>query len=266
MAGTQAQASTVDPTRWLATLQTWTPAEPLDALVAFINLLINAAGPARVEGLDGLIAHTGATSRSGREKLERLRKWSEKMRAAPQFWPPHFVRRRDVSIRIKAIIDKAPRPLNRFEVERKYRKFAPVPATGLSQELKEMARRGEIDRFGQGLYWRKGTAGNPHESQAQQIYRLVHDAPGHRMRTAELVIVCTFGTSASCDCRVSSLFAFGAFCFGALRYLKPVDLNGRAARDFLDRRGSGNDGASNQKQDCCADSDAHSHAPRRAPT
>jgi hypothetical protein len=188
MAEAQAQVFTVDPTKWLATLQTWTPAEPLGALVAFINSLINAAGPARVQGLDGLIAHTGATTRSGREKLERLRKWSEKMRADPQFWPQHFVRRRDVSIRIKAIIDKAPRPLNRFEVERKYRKFAPVPATGLSQELKEMARRGEIDRFGQGLYWRKGTAGNPVESQAQQIYRLVHDAPGHRMRTAELVI------------------------------------------------------------------------------
>lgn len=155
MAETQAQVSTVDPPKWLATLQTWTPAEPLDVLVAFINSLIKAAGPARVEGLDGLIAHTGATSRSGREKLERLRKWSEKMRADPRFWPQHFVRRRDVSIRIKAIIDKAPRPLNRFEVERKYRKLAPVPATGLSQELKEMARRGEIDRFGQGLYWRK---------------------------------------------------------------------------------------------------------------
>jgi hypothetical protein len=188
MAETQAQVSTVDPTKWLVTLQTWAPAEPLDVLVAFINSLINAAGPARVEGLDGLIAHTDATTRSGREKLARLRKWSEKMRTDPQFWPQHFVRRRNVSIRISAIIDKARRPLNRFEVERKYRKFAPVPATGLSQELKEMAKRGEIDHFGQGLYWRKGTAVNPYESQAQQIYRLVHGAPGHRMPTAELVI------------------------------------------------------------------------------
>jgi hypothetical protein len=45
------------------------------------------------------------------------------------------------------------------------------------------------------------------------------------------------------------------------------DLNGTAARDFLDRRGSGNDGASDQKQDGCADSNAHSGGEgRSAPT
>ena len=62
-------------------------------------------------------------------------------------------------------LDKAPRPLNRFEVERKFRKFRDVPPSGLSQELKEMAKRGEIDRLAAGLYWRKGTAGKPYESQ-----------------------------------------------------------------------------------------------------
>jgi hypothetical protein len=48
-----------------------------------------------------------------------------------------------------------------------------------------------------------------------------------------------------------------------------IDLNGTAARDFLDRRGSGNDGASDQKQDGCADSNViamASDVPRRAPT
>jgi hypothetical protein len=188
MAGTQAQASTVDPAKWLATLRVWVPTEPLEVLVALINSLIEASGPARVEGLDALIAHTDGTTRSGREKFERLRQWSDKMRADPPYWPQLFVRPRAVSILIKAILDKASRPLDRFEVERKFRKFRDVPPSGLSQELKEMAKRGEVDRHAQGLYWRKGTAGKPYESQTQQLYRLAHDAPGHRMRNAELAL------------------------------------------------------------------------------
>jgi hypothetical protein len=117
-----------------------------------------------------------------------LRQWSDKMRADPLYWPQRFVRPRAVSILIKAILDKAPRPLDRFEVERKFRKFRDVPPSGLSQELKEMAKRGEIDRLAAGMYWRKGTAGKPYESQTQQLYRLVHDAPGHRMPNAELAV------------------------------------------------------------------------------
>jgi hypothetical protein len=39
-----------------------------------------------------------------------------------------------------------------------------------------------------GLYWRKGTAVKACESQNQQLYRLVHDAPGHRMPNAELAV------------------------------------------------------------------------------
>jgi hypothetical protein len=47
----------------------------------------------------------------------------------------------------------------------------------------------EIDRLAAGLYWRKGTAPKRYESQAQQLYRLVHEAPGHRMRNADLAVV-----------------------------------------------------------------------------
>src|SRR5262245_11224615 len=187
MAGTQAQASTVDPTKWLATLRVWVPTEPVEVLVALINSLIEAAGPVRVQGLDTLIAHTDGTRRSGREKFERLSRWSHKMRASRLYWPQLFVRPRAVSILIKSILDKASRPLDRFEVERRFRKFRDVPPSGLSQELKEMAKRGEIDRHAAGLYWRKGTAGS-YETQNQQLYRLTHDAPGHRMRNAELAV------------------------------------------------------------------------------
>ncbi len=80
------------------------------------------------------------------------------MRADPLYWPQLFKRPREVSILIKGILDKSSRPLDRYEVERKYGKFREVPPSGLSQELKEMAKRGEIDRLAAGLYWRKGTA------------------------------------------------------------------------------------------------------------
>src|SRR4029077_15875494 len=176
--GTQTQESTFNPARWLATLREWVPAEPTEVLVGLINSLIEASRRARVEGLDALIAHIDGTTRSGREKFERLRRWSDKMRADPWYWPQRFVRPRTISSLIKPILDKASRPLDRFEVERKFRKFRKVPPSGLSQELKEMAKRGEIDRLAHGLYWRKGTAVSAHESQAHRLYRLVHDAPG----------------------------------------------------------------------------------------
>jgi hypothetical protein len=187
MTRTQAQES--NPVRWLATLREWVPSEPVEVLVAFINSLIEASGPARVDGLDDLIAHTAGITRSGREKFERLRQWSDKMRADPRYWPQRFVRRRVVSILIKSILDKSSRPLDRFEVERKYRKVRDVPPSGLSQELKEMAKRGEIDRLAAGLYWRKGTAVKAYESQTRQLYRLVHEAHGHRMPNADVAIV-----------------------------------------------------------------------------
>jgi hypothetical protein len=188
MAGAQAQASTVDPVKWLATMRLWVPTEPMEVLVALINSLLEVSGPVRVEGLDGLIAHTDGTTRSGREKFERLRGWSDKMRADPRYWPPTIVRQRSVSIIINEILNRSSRPLTIFEVEEKFRKFRDVPPSGLRQELKEMARRGEIDRHFAGRYWRKGTVGIPYESQAQRLYRLVLDAPAHRMSNADLAV------------------------------------------------------------------------------
>ena len=180
--------STVSPAKWLAIVREWVPSEPVEVLVGLIKSLVKASGPVRVEGLDSLIAHTDGTTRSGREKFERLRLWSHKMRADPRYWPQLIKRPREVSILIKGILNKSARPLDKFEIERRYSKFREVPPSGLSQELKELARRGEIDRIAQGLYWRKGTAPKRHESQAQQLYRLVHDAPGHRMRNADLAV------------------------------------------------------------------------------
>jgi len=179
--GAQAQESTVNPEKWFAILREWLPAKSGEALVDLINSLIEAAGPARAEGLDELIKHTNETTRSGREKFERLRQWSVKMRGHPQYWPPIFKRAREVSILIKRILDKSSRPLNRFEVEQKFRRFRKVPPSGLSQELKEMAKRGEIDRVAAGLYWRKGTAGKPYESRGESRMGVAAHSLGRRL-------------------------------------------------------------------------------------
>jgi hypothetical protein len=110
------------------------------------------------------------------------------MRSDPRFWPQLFERDRPVSVLIKKIVDESPRPVARRDVERKFRKYRKVPSTGLGQELKELANRGEIDRLKLGVYWRRGTASTAYESDFQRMYKLVYRAPDHRMREAELAV------------------------------------------------------------------------------
>jgi hypothetical protein len=194
MATQAEQRSTVDPEKWLAIIQGWLPAEPREVGVDFINSVIEAAAAGNslrresLERLDGFIVHTDGTTRSGREKFDTLLRWRDKWLNDPLDWPPQFERARPVSVLVKQIVDEASGPVDTYYVERKFRKFRDVPPTGLSQELKTLAKRGEIDRHKAGLYWRKGTAAKPYESQTQQLYRLAHDAPGHRMPQAELAV------------------------------------------------------------------------------
>jgi hypothetical protein len=194
MATQAEQRSTVDPEKWLAIIQGWLPAEPRQVGVDFLKSVMEAAAAGKsvrresLERLDGFIVHTDGTTRSGREKFERLLRWRDKWLNDPLEWPPQFERARPVSVLVKRIVDEASGPVDALYVERKFRKFRGVPPTGLSQELKELAKRGEIDRHNAGQYWRKGTAAKPYESQAQQLYRLAHDAPGHRMPNAELAV------------------------------------------------------------------------------
>ncbi len=186
------QRSTIDPEKWLAIIQGWLPAEPREVGVDFINSVLKAAAAGNsvrresLERLDGFIVHTDRTTRSGREKFETLLR--DKWLNDPLDWPPRFERARPVSVLVKRIVDEASGPVDTSYVERKFRKFRDVPPTGLSQELKELANRDEIDRHKAGLYWRKGTTPKPYESQTQHLYRLVHDAPGHRMPNAELAL------------------------------------------------------------------------------
>jgi hypothetical protein len=180
--------TTVDPAKWLGVLQRWHPRMPREELVGFINEFIEAAGRQRVEGLDDLFVHVDKTTRSAQEKLDKLRQWIKKMRSDPRFWPHIFERDRPVSVLVKKIVYQSRRPVTRRDVESKFRKYRKVPSTGLSQELKELANRGEIDRLAQGLYWRRGTASLAYESDLQRMYRLVYRAPDHRMREAELAV------------------------------------------------------------------------------
>jgi hypothetical protein len=182
------RSTTVDPAKWLGVLQRWHPRMPREELVGFINEFIEAAGRQRVEGLDALFIHVDKTTRSAQEKFDKLRQWNKKMRSDPRFWPQLFERDRPVSVLIKKIVDESPRPVTRRDVERKFRKYRKVPSTGLGQELKELANRGEIDRLKLGVYWRRGTASAAYESDLQRMYKLVYRAPDHRMREAELAV------------------------------------------------------------------------------
>ena len=152
------RSSIVDRNSWLSTLQRWHPRKPRKVLIEFIDDLIEAAGPQRVERLNTLLVHTDKTTRSALEKLDKLARWRDAMRSDPWFWPQLVERDRPVSVLVKKIVDESPRPLDRFDVERKFRKYRKVPSTGLAQELKELANHGEVDRYKHGLYWRRGTA------------------------------------------------------------------------------------------------------------
>ena len=100
MAGTQAQASIVEPEKWLAIIQGWLPTEPRKVGVDFINSVMEAAAagnPVRresLERLDGFIVHTDGTTRSGREKYETLLRWRDKWLNDPLDWPAQFERAR----------------------------------------------------------------------------------------------------------------------------------------------------------------------------
>jgi hypothetical protein len=181
-------SSTFNPEKWLGMLQRWRPRMPQAELIDFMKGLMEAAGPQRLEGLDALFIHVDSTTRSKREKFEKLRGWSRKMRSDPRFWPQLFERSRPVSELIKKILDQSKRALKTAEVERTFRRYRKVPPTGLAQELGDLARRREIDRHGFDLYWRKGTAPEPWESIERRAFRLVFSAPDHRIREADLAI------------------------------------------------------------------------------
>ncbi len=174
------------PEKWLRILQRWRPRERLEVLEDFLKSLIKSAGAQRGERLDDLIVHTDETTRSGREKFDKLRRWRDAMRSDLLFWPHLVKRERPVSMLVKKIVDGSSRPLTRFEVERKFRRHRRVPSTGLAQELKELAKSGEIDRLAAGVYWRKGKATAPCDSYAQRAYRLVYSASEHRVHEAAL--------------------------------------------------------------------------------
>ena len=72
------RSSIADPEKWLRILQRWRPREPREVLIDFINDLIEAVGPQRIERLDALFVRTDETTRSGREKLDKLRQWRER--------------------------------------------------------------------------------------------------------------------------------------------------------------------------------------------
>ena len=179
------RANIFDPKKWLGILQRWRPRERREVSKTSLSPSSNF-GPITWRAPRRSICPHGPTTRSGREKFDRLGRWRDGMRSDPLFWPHLVERDRPVSIMVKKIVDELSRPVTRFDVERKFRRFCEVPSTGLAQELKELANRAEIDRLAAGLFWRKGKATAPYELDAQRAYKLVHSAADQRMREAEL--------------------------------------------------------------------------------
>ncbi|MGO8920050.1 MAG: hypothetical protein ACLQJR_29470 [Stellaceae bacterium] len=87
MAGTPAQASTVDPVKWLAIVRRWCPAAPVEVPITLVKSLIEAAasgcsGQLRLGLLDDFVLGLDAQLCSNAQKLNKLKKETVRM-AAP---------------------------------------------------------------------------------------------------------------------------------------------------------------------------------------
>ena len=143
MANQSEAATTVDPQKWLGMLQRWCPAVRTAELVAFINLLIEAAGPRRVEWLDDLIVQAdNQLRRPGTWKMNRLKQYAEAMSKNPRHLPrlrklrgsPDF----DVALKI---IKKARHGMSADEVLPAFRQHRAITRGALVNVLISMQRR-----------------------------------------------------------------------------------------------------------------------------
>ena len=128
--------------KWLGMLQRWCPAVPTAELVTFINLLIETAGPRRVEWLDDLIVQAdNQLRRTGTWKMNRLKQYAEAMSKNPRHLPrlrklrgsPDF----DVALKI---IKKARHGMSADEVLPAFRQHRAITRGALVNVLISMTR------------------------------------------------------------------------------------------------------------------------------
>jgi hypothetical protein len=192
MAGMEAQASTVDPGKWLGMIQRWVPAEAREALVDFINSVMEAAAagnPERVGWLDGLIVHLDADRRTGRDKFKWLTQYRDEFREKAWFWPNLRELRRcpdfDVVLRI---LRSSGCPLRAGQIRHKFPKSRAITLAATRQLLGKMIFLGLLARHGNGVYGLPNSAAK-YETQLQKLFKLVYAAPGHERKQAEARVV-----------------------------------------------------------------------------
>lgn len=172
-------ATTVDPQKWLGMLQRWCPAAPTAELVAFINLLIEAAGPRRVEWLDDLIVQAdNQLRRTGAWKMNRLKQYAEEMSKNPRHLPRLRKLRgsRDFDAALK-ILETTGRGMSADEVLPAFRRHRAITRGALVNVLISMRRIGLIERYSDGIYGVPRSGGERYESGTRLIFKLALATP-----------------------------------------------------------------------------------------
>jgi hypothetical protein len=172
-------ATTVDPQKWLGMLQRWCPAVPTAELVAFINLLIEAAGPRRVEWLDDLIVQADSQlRRTGAWKMNRLKQYAEAMSKNPRHLPRLRKLRgsRDFDVALK-ILKTAGHGMSADEVLPAFRQHRAITRGALVNVLISMTRIGLIERYSDGIYGVPRSGGECYESGTRLVFKVALAAP-----------------------------------------------------------------------------------------
>ena len=172
-------ASTVDPQKWLGMLQRWSPAVPTSELVAFINFLIGAAGPRRVEWLDDLIVQAdNQLRRTGAWKMNRLKQYAEAMSKNPRHLPRLRKLRgsSDFDVALK-ILETAGRGMSADEVLPAFLRHRAITRGALVNVLISMTRIGKIERYSDGIYGVPRSGGEHYESGTRLVFKLALAVP-----------------------------------------------------------------------------------------
>jgi hypothetical protein len=172
-------ASTVDPQKWLGMLQRWCPALPAADLVAFINLLSEAAGPRRIEWLDDLIVQAdNQQRRTGAWKMNRLKQYAEAMSKNPRHLPRLRKLRgsSDFDVVLK-ILETAGRGMSADEVLPAFLRHRAITRGALVNVLISMTRIGQIERYSDGIYGVPRSGGEDYESGTRVIFKLALAVP-----------------------------------------------------------------------------------------
>jgi hypothetical protein len=172
-------ATTVNPQKWLGMLQRWCPAAPTADLVAFINLLIEAAGSRRAEWLDDLIVQAdNQLRRTGAWKMNRLKQYAEVMSKNPRHLPRLRKLRgsRDFDVALK-ILETTGRGMSADEVLPAFRRHRAITRGALVNVLISMTRIGRIERYSDGIYGVPRSGGERYESGTRLIFKLALAVP-----------------------------------------------------------------------------------------